>query len=265
MSDPEFEPADEPEVVVEAEEPAAPTVDPDIEAEARRLGWKPKEEFALDPKYWVEPDRFLEEPAVKFKAEQERTKALEERLARIDRATSTVVDKVRAQERATFEARLAQVRAEQTAAVQDADVDRFNTAKATEDRLLRAAPAAPVDDGLHPDVKSYVEKNAWTKDPELFNFAAEAIERTPGIKSLSPLKQVEWAERKVRAEFPDAFQEEPKRPQVSRVDGGGLASSPRAKAYSDLPAEARAACDKFVKQGFLTKEEYVKSYWSDNA
>jgi MoaA/NifB/PqqE/SkfB family radical SAM enzyme len=32
------------------------------------------------------------------------------------------------------------------------------------------------------------------------------------------------------------------------------------KSYNNLPAEARAACDKFVKQGLMTKEAYVAEY-----
>jgi len=32
------------------------------------------------------------------------------------------------------------------------------------------------------------------------------------------------------------------------------------KSYGNLPPEAKAACDKFVKQGLMTKEAYVAEY-----
>ena len=35
------------------------------------------------------------------------------------------------------------------------------------------------------------------------------------------------------------------------------------KSYADLPAEAKQACDKFVKQGLLSKDQYVKDYFGE--
>ena len=44
--------------------------------------------------------------------------------------------------------------------------------------------------------------------------------------------------------------------------GTGSTSRPAKgkKSYESLPAEAKAACDKFVKQGLMTREEYVKEF-----
>ena len=44
---------------------------------------------------------------------------------------------------------------------------------------------------------------------------------------------------------------------ASRPAAGG------AQSYKNLPAEARQACDRFVKQGLMTQEQYVKDFdWS---
>ena len=32
------------------------------------------------------------------------------------------------------------------------------------------------------------------------------------------------------------------------------------KSYNNLPSDAKSACDKFVKQGLMTKEQYVAEY-----
>lgn len=57
--------------------------------------------------------------------------------------------------------------------------------------------------------------------------------------------------------------------RVSQVEGaantGGSSGTRNTskKTYDNLPADAKAACDKFVKQKLMTKEDYVSSYdWS---
>jgi hypothetical protein len=72
---------------------------------------------------------------------------------------------------------------------------------------------------------------------------------------------------KVREEFgeafPDAFGADPApRQKRPAVDGGGTRRGPMGgKSYNDLPPEAKAACDKWVKQGLIkSNEDYVKNY-----
>jgi hypothetical protein len=47
------------------------------------------------------------------------------------------------------------------------------------------------------------------------------------------------------------------------VEGGGSPPSPGGKSYSDLPPDAKAMCDDFVKRvpGF-TRDRYVKDYFA---
>ena len=68
----------------------------------------------------------------------------------------------------------------------------------------------------------------------------------------------------VRRRFPEKFGN-PRREKPNRVEGGGTPSGRSGKkGYADLPPEAKAACDRFVKQGLMTKEEYVKDFdWSE--
>ena len=55
-----------------------------------------------------------------------------------------------------------------------------------------------------------------------------------------------------------------KKARGSAVDSTGnvrAGGSTGKKSYDNLPAEAKAACDKFIKQGlFKTKQEYVDNY-----
>jgi hypothetical protein len=59
--------------------------------------------------------------------------------------------------------------------------------------------------------------------------------------------------------FPDKLG---KQKRQSPVEGNPQSRpAPKSKkSYENLPADAKAACDKFVKQGFMTKEQYVQDY-----
>jgi hypothetical protein len=35
------------------------------------------------------------------------------------------------------------------------------------------------------------------------------------------------------------------------------------KSYAALPDDAKKACDRFVKQGLMTKEQYIKDYFGE--
>jgi hypothetical protein len=63
----------------------------------------------------------------------------------------------------------------------------------------------------------------------------------------------------VKAKFPDKF-ENPRRKAAMHEGGGARGESKRGKSYANLPADAKATCDRFVKKGLMTKEAYVDAY-----
>lgn len=274
----EIEREDElPEIEEAVEAPEVEQPDPDLEAEAKKYGWKPKSEFTLAPDGWVDAARFMEMPQTQVKILRDtnrelarQRKELDERLSRIDQTTSAALNRVREQEKRQYEAALARVRAEQTKAVEVADVDAYNKARQNEEQLLKAMPAAPETPAYPPETLSYMqsEKGSWMKDAELMAFAAQAIDDAPGVRALPAAKQIEWAERQVRSVFPEKFAPSAPQaapvaaPRASRVDGGGLASARRERGPEDLPAEAKQVGAQFVKEGLYSNlQEYARDYF----
>ena len=53
------------------------------------------------------------------------------------------------------------------------------------------------------------------------------------------------------------------------MDGGSTAGGTNRptkskRSYEALPGDAKAACDRFIKQGLMTKEQYLDAYdWSE--
>lgn len=254
----------------------APKVDPEIEADARKYGWKPKDDFTLAPEGWVDAERFLQLPQTQVKMLRDNSRNLErslkdseERFSKIEGMSRAAIEKVRDQERRSYEAKLSELESKKRAAVEIGDIDAYDQLsreqsgiKQPEAAEARQQEAPKID----PSVSKYMAENAWTKDPVAFRFAFNAIENAPEVKTLPAARQVQWAEKRVREFFPELFPEEKR--QTARVDGGGVgfAGRGREKGADDLPAEARKQAEEYVKEGvFKNVAEYAKEYFEQEA
>lgn len=253
-----------------AEPPVTPQVDPEAEADARKYGWKPKEEFTLDPEGWVPADRFLELPSTQRKMTQDINRRLEkelkdrdERLERISATSAEAVTIARRQERERYEAQIAALNAAKREAVEVGDSARYDQLTQQERAIKPPVVEQPAPQ-VHPVVAEAIKTTPWMQDPDAYRFAQLAINDNPEVQRLPAAKQIAWAEKKVREHFPEHFPEQPARPQFSKVDGGGLGSiGKRGRGPDDLPAEARKVGQDFVTEGiFKSLDEYAASYFA---
>jgi hypothetical protein len=278
MQDPQdgAEPIEPIEAIEPVEEVAAPAIDPELEVEARKYGWRPKEEFDRNPEGWVDAERFLQLPQTQVKAlrdmKRELERGLKERdakLANIERATRVVVDRTREQERARYEAELARIEAAKREAVENADPERYDRLTEMQRRMTPPAEidaASPPAQQVPPELNDYMASASWLKDPSAFAFARNLIDSNPELMMLPPLKQVQAAEKKVREYFPEHFAEpaKPKPAGPARVDGGGLGGAfKRGKTAADLPPEVRQAGLEYVQdKTFASLDDYAKAYFA---
>jgi len=256
---------DEAEVQAEAPEaeiePPAP-VDPALVEEARKYGWRPKEEFTLAPEGWVDAERFLELPQTQVKKYRDENRDYARRLEGIERTQKMAMDRLRQQERERFEAEIERIQSGIKKAAELGDVQEVSTLL-EQQRKLQAPVETPQPTGPAPEVQAYVAQNEWAKDPMLWDFAVRAVDMNPEIKARTPAEQLSYAESKVKAMFPHMFQQAPA-PVRQRVEGGGLATRRAGKGPSDLPPEARKAGEMYVQEGiYKTLEAYASDYFSE--
>lgn len=267
--------APEPEIEVaapvEAPEPVE-TGDPELEAEAKKYGWRPKEQFDRAPENWVDAERFLDLPQTRLKMTRDlarnlerQVKEKEDRLNRIERTTQAALEAVRQQERQRYEAELRRIEQAKLEAVQTADIEKYRQLDAEEQRLAPPAlPQPPAQPQVAPEVEAYraTEQGAWLADQELVTVGARLIDADPIARALPPRKQIEWAEKQLRTYYPERFKASDPEPQrAARVDAGTLVARPRIKGVAELPPEAKKIGADFVKQGlFKDLGEYAKAY-----
>jgi len=260
-----------------------PQVSP-VEVEARMLGWKPLDEFNGPAERWRDAETFLEKGKqingfLRKDFEKVRAELLErdKRIAALEHNIQEFAEYHRETEARAYERAIASLKEERKEALRESNGERvveieeqLDELQATAKKQLAPRAPAPRDSNTpDPAFVAWVESNPWYKDNRVLrslthDYAEELKQQEPSLIGAAFLNKVKAI---VQENHPELFQN-PERSRPNPVSGSPDTRQPRAgrsKTYADLPIEARIACDKFVKKGFLTKEAYVKDYFGDEA
>lgn len=257
--------------IQESNQDAAPP-EPTVEDAAREMGWRPKEEFKGEEGKWVDAETFVKRgeeilPILKAQSKKDREalKAAQEQIAEMKKTFSEFKEHhSRTEQRALQKAReelereLAEaVDAKDFAAVKSITKDMADLSKDVQTDANGDPYAAPD----HAEaVSQWKGENPWYDADVAMTAAANAIATQLEQRGVKGKEQLEEVAKRIRAEFPHKFENE-RRKAPATVEG---ASPPRkgGKTWADLPPEARKAADKWVKEGLVTREQYLKDYFS---
>lgn len=242
---------------------------------ATKQGWTDRDEWRGDPEKWVSAQEFLERGERYVPILKERFANLE---SKYDEQAETFKKFVKFQEekeerirKEAYEQALQDAEERQRKAFNDGDEDAFNKARADEAKIReeRVKPQeSPERPAEHPDFKGWVNDNSWYTDSRAARALADEIGRELGQTSnLNGRAFFDAVKAEVQKEMPQLF-ENPNRRRAASVEGAnnGGGGKRNGKTYSDLPAEAKRACDDFCATiPNYTKEKYLKDYdWSQN-
>lgn len=244
-----------------------------VEQEARRLGWRPQDEFDGDPDKWVDASTFVkrgEEPAMMAARMKRLEKALDTANSRIEEMTSTFKEfgeyhsKTAQRE---FQRAMKELEARQAQAVEAGDLEGVRqTSKEMADLSKEMESGGPADSEVKREkaYNAWVKDNGWFETDAVMKAAAVAIGDELVAKGIvDPEKQLAEIAKRIRSEFPHKF-ENPRRKEPGSVEGPTPVRRKGGRTWSDLPPEIRTRADKWVKEGLLTKEQYLKDYqWDD--
>ena len=256
------------------EQPGAPA----SETEARLFGWKPAEEFDGPQERWKPAEEFLEEGKRINGFLRKDMDKLRAELAKRDQSIAELQGTMREfaafhqeTEKKAYERAVKELRDERKEALRDGDGAKVVEIEERIEELQEAAPApkptpraaATAD----PVWQAWVADNPWfTEKPKLravSNAYGDLIRaEQPDLVGRPFLEEVK---RRVAEDFPESFSNgERTRPSAVGASGESRGSAGGAKSYAALPPEAKAACDKFVKQGLVkSREQYVKDYFGE--
>lgn len=248
-----------------------------LEERATRMGWSPKDQFKGDPARWVDAATYVKNGEESLPILRERMRKLETSVAEKDKAlTDFRVYHEKTEERAYARAKK-ELEAQIKAAAKGGD-EEGAAAAAEELAKVEAdhatAKAAPKPD---PEWDSWISENRWCEDDaelkeeatvEAFRLRQRmASKQEPLLEGRAFLDKVKG---NLKARFPAKFGGNPRRQQGSSVEnpggGGGGESRGGKKGWDQLPPDAKAAGDSFIKQKlFKDKAAYAADYWSQEA
>ena len=251
---PEAEVVETPEV---AETPPAPEPEP-LEAEARRLGWKPKEEWRGDTSRWTDAATFMERATIRRETVEELTARLAER----DREYTERLERIERANQMALKMQRERLKAEERQAVELGDVARYDALQQQRQEL--DAPPPPRQQpqaGPPPETQEWMRRNTWfNADPVMKAAAVTLANQAMAMGMHSPAEQLRYVDEQMPRQFPHKFGA---KPTVSAVDPGGLGPvRKRAKGWDDIPQEDRRVAMSFIDDGTMTKEQYAKEYWA---
>lgn len=287
--------------VIEAGTQEEPKPFTDVEARARRMGWRPKEEFRGPPDRWSSAEDFIARGENELPILRERNRNLDRQLEETGRTvtelktrmeqTGEVLSSMRemglkAEERAYKKAR-AEIEEEMRTRAAAADVvgvtetqrkleeldKERETAKVAPAPVVAKVTDAPAAKPRDPVAEQWITDNPWfTSDAEM-NSTAQGIHTgmLQSRKDLSLADNLAETKRRIMKLYPEKFANANRDEAIAVAQPSGNAPAPtnrnKKKTYADLPADAKAACDKYVKQINSTKpkvpytpEEYVSMY-----
>ena len=265
----------------------------EVEDKARTMGWLPEEDFRGDKKNWVDAETYVKrgEEFVPFlKANNRKLESklsevtsevtsLKETLAQATETIEALKEFNSERNRENAEVLRKQILKEISEAREAGDVEKEETLRDTLAETREAIKEAKVTPKEKEEVKpanpeDSPEWKAWLGDNDWFNtdrtmravaaqIASDNLNNAEFVK-MKPKERWDWVRDQARKELK---RDVPKK-VISDVEGGGNRGSESngGKNFSDLPKEAKDACDrwaeKLVKKGgaWETKEAYRKHY-----
>lgn len=238
-----------------------------IEERAQRMGWTPKEKFRGDPDRWVDAATFVKNGEESLPILRERLRKLEQ--TNVDLSKTAAEFKTKADENFDkgYEKAKRELQAEIKAKAKEGDAEGAAAAANELAGLEREKAAREAKSDADPVFDGWVANNDWYKDPDL-SIEAEAIafklrkkgEKAEGVEFLEKVKEA------MKKQFPEKFGN-PRRQAGSGVErssaGGEETASRGKKGWEHLPAEAKEAGDRYIKQKFFKdRSEYAARYWA---
>lgn len=261
------------------------TIPPAIEAEAREYGWTPQDQFRGPSEKWQPADQYLDwakrtgrvpksqfdEIRRDFPVIKRQNDELKAELGQVRETLKEFVEFSSKAEQRAYERARKDIEAKAETAAAQGDQAGVRAAMADLDALQkpqeRPKPEpTQTQPRIDPAIQDWIGRNDWfNKDRSLNGYATDIygeLERSaPGMSVEERL-----AETKKRTidKFPEKFGINPNRENATRTvaePSGTPSRRTNGRTYENLPADAKAACDKFVRTipGYK-REDYVRDY-----
>lgn len=249
---------------VGTEEVVAPEVTtttiPDVERKALMMGWHPKDEFQGDEEDFIDAAEFVRRKPLFDKIDGVSKELRETRKAL--KALQEHHEKVKVSE---YNRALEELKAQKKAALRDGDEDalieideKIVDAKAA--HRVEQAKAVQQQAQPHPALVKWVEGNKWYVSDAELRTAADQIGVSYAAQNPDkhPDEVLQYVTARVKKIFPEKFTN-PQKEKAPSVEGASSNAGTSRKTEDGfrLTDEQRKVMNTLVRQGVMTKEQYI--------
>ena len=267
---------------LEGEETDQPIANASDEVLARRMGWRPKEEYKGDPDKWVDATDFVQKSETDIRtirrANQHMSRKIEKMESGIEQILAHQGRQLDAAREESFRHAQQTLKRRYEEAVTEGDVvkaekvwDARETLATQQVNESKSKPVQQPDGGKQgpsPEeqemIAEWVESNRWYSEDAYLSEIAAKQENMLAARGVPLADRLTQTTAYIKKRFPDAFEtedgdggdeEEPKKPVQRRaapsmVNGsrgsGGPRPKPKPGSYEALLPEYRNDCDSFV-------------------
>lgn len=239
-----------------------------FEKEASSEGWRPQEEWKGDPEKWVTAETFVERGekiAGILKSKVDRLASEVQHLKQSNAKFGEYHKKTIERERLESEQKIQALETMLSEAVDAGDGKTFTRVNRELSNLKQNIPVEQPEFSIDPIEAQWLTDNPWyNNDPQL-RAMADGVSNAVDLEGFMGQSRLDEITRRVKETFPDKFDNPNRKREPTVGDGSPQVEEPvKAKSYKNLPKDAKEACDGFVKDGFMTKEDYVEQYFSED-
>lgn len=237
------------------------TEEDEVEALAKEMGWKPKENFGGDESDFVDAKSFIRKGQ---DIQDSMRKSLKNQKRQLSDMSSNIVELKQHNERA-YKAEVANLKKELTSlaaqkkeAIADGDVEKVSEIDeqidTVKESIAEPGPKSKEIQSDNPEFDEWEKENPWYADPEMARYADSIADENKGLsfKRASAL-----ATKRVKEAFPDKFPAK-KTETTTRVEGSGRKGPAGKFTEADLTDSQKSIMKQFVKQGIMSKADYIK-------
>jgi len=250
------------------------------ETEAKQFGWVPQDDFKGDPEQWRDAATFLQRGkeinGFLRKDLEKIQKTLQQRDHDVQEMRETLNEFREFHNASMVQAKktvIDELRKEKVIAIEQGDGEKVLELEDKIEQVKEAAATKPATENKTPN-ENDKEFYGWLKDNQWYITDQELARASVEFGAIAQLedqdlrgrKFLDLVTEKVKEAFPEKF-ENPARKESktgNSSDGRNPSTSKKKKTYNDLPQEGKIQCDKFVKQGLMTQEQYVSQIDWDN-
>jgi hypothetical protein len=231
------------------------------DAQAREMGWRPKDEWEGEPDKWRDAKEFVERGELygkidsvnrELKETRKALKMLQEHHSQVREAEyKRAVEELKAEQKKHLEAGNADEYLKTTELLTDLKAEQ-KARQVVEETTPKAQP------GLDPRFVEWSKENTWyDKNQDMHDFAdtigSGFASRNPGV---DPVEVLKYVTREVKKHFKENF-ENPNRTKPTAVSTDNAAGTGK-KQELVLTDEEKRVMNTFLRQNIMTKEAYLE-------